>query len=455
MLQLGPDVPFLVPASPADAVNLAGDLETLMDCLHHRGRRLARAGAGRRGLIIPIFRASRRDFVQIASEILAGDSGRAPGERPGGAAQRADRGGSAIVSSASGRPRRSSSPAPPAPCRPPRVSSPPSRACRRAPSCCPVSTRTSTRTAGATIGGLGYDATDPTHTPSAGGVAPTRGHHLARPAFRRSSFSAADSCRHGARRASLARPCARPRPPIAGPRSPPTSGCRSAESGCDGLAVIEATDEREEALAIAVALRETLNDPGRTAALVTPDRALAARVSAELARWDIAVEDSAGCALSDTPAGRLARLAADAAAEDLRPLPVLAPSGASARCASDGPRRGGACRVRARNRRVARPGARAKASRACAETLAGNRLRQGRRAPRARKRIYRRRIGIWPTICCGGWSTRSRRFRRRHHGEGALDLIALTEHHRRTVEALALIHRGDEGRGSRSIRRGA
>jgi ATP-dependent helicase/nuclease subunit B len=93
---------------------------------------------------------------------------------------------------------------------------------------------------------------------------------------------------------------------------------------CDGLAVIEAADEREEALAAAVALREALEVSGRTAALVTPDRGLAARVSAELARWDVAVEDSAGVPLSDTPAGRLARLAAEAAAFDFEPVRVLA-----------------------------------------------------------------------------------------------------------------------------------
>ena len=43
-------------------------------------------------------------------------------------------------------------------------------------------------------------------------------------------------------------------------------------AGCEGLALIEAADEREEALATAIALRETLEEPGRTAALVTPDR---------------------------------------------------------------------------------------------------------------------------------------------------------------------------------------
>ncbi len=99
---------------------------------------------------------------------------------------------------------------------------------------------------------------------------------------------------------------------------------RMAAAGQEGLALIEAADEREEALAVAIALRETLAVPGRTAALVTPDRGLARRVAVELARWGVAVEDSAGTALSDTAAGRLARLAAEAAAASFEPVATLA-----------------------------------------------------------------------------------------------------------------------------------
>ena len=76
--------------------------------------------------------------------------------------------------------------------------------------------------------------------------------------------------------------------------------------------VIEAANPEEEALAIAVALREAVQD-GKTAALVTPDRALGRRVLAALQRWNIAAEDSGGDALADTPAGIFARLAAEAA----------------------------------------------------------------------------------------------------------------------------------------------
>ena len=80
----------------------------------------------------------------------------------------------------------------------------------------------------------------------------------------------------------------------------------------------------EEALAIAIALREAVADEGTTAALVTPDRALARRVLAALARWNVAVDDSGGDALADTPAGVFARLAAEAALGGLAPVNLLA-----------------------------------------------------------------------------------------------------------------------------------
>ena len=70
-------------------------------------------------------------------------------------------------------------------------------------------------------------------------------------------------------------------------------------------------------------MREVLETPGKTAALVTPDPSIARRVSAELARWGVEVEDSAGRALGETEAGALARLVLQAALE-FRPLAVQA-----------------------------------------------------------------------------------------------------------------------------------
>ncbi len=88
--------------------------------------------------------------------------------------------------------------------------------------------------------------------------------------------------------------------------------------------LIEAVDEREEALALAIALREILEEPGKTAALVTPDRDLARRVAAELTRFGLDIEDSAGEPLAATPYGILARLIALCAASDLAGEDIIA-----------------------------------------------------------------------------------------------------------------------------------
>jgi ATP-dependent helicase/nuclease subunit B len=93
--------------------------------------------------------------------------------------------------------------------------------------------------------------------------------------------------------------------------------------GLDGVAMIEAGNAEEEALAIAVALREA-DHQEKSAALITPDRGLARRVAAALGRWNVAVDDSGGDALADTPAGVFARLTAEAALGGLEPVPLLA-----------------------------------------------------------------------------------------------------------------------------------
>jgi ATP-dependent helicase/nuclease subunit B len=97
-----------------------------------------------------------------------------------------------------------------------------------------------------------------------------------------------------------------------------------AERRLTGIRALELADPAEEAQAIALALREVLETPGRTAALVTPDRALARRVSAHLKRWNVEADDSAGRPLSQTPPGTLLLAAAAAAAERFAPVPLLA-----------------------------------------------------------------------------------------------------------------------------------
>ncbi|ABE37443.1 DNA helicase/exodeoxyribonuclease V, subunit B [Rhodopseudomonas palustris BisB5] len=98
---------------------------------------------------------------------------------------------------------------------------------------------------------------------------------------------------------------------------------RLIEQGVNGLTVIEAPNSEIEALAIAVALREA-RERGQSAALVTPDRALARRVVAALGRWNLPVDDSGGDSLMETQAGIFARLAAEAALHGCEPATLLA-----------------------------------------------------------------------------------------------------------------------------------
>jgi ATP-dependent helicase/nuclease subunit B len=99
---------------------------------------------------------------------------------------------------------------------------------------------------------------------------------------------------------------------------------KPAERRLTGVKAMELADPAEEAQAIAVALREALEEPGRTAALVTPDRALAHRVSAHLKRWGIEADDSAGRPLTETAPGTLLLGLASAGAEQFAPVPLLA-----------------------------------------------------------------------------------------------------------------------------------
>jgi len=97
-----------------------------------------------------------------------------------------------------------------------------------------------------------------------------------------------------------------------------------AERRLSGIRVAELPDPASEAQAIAISLRESVETPGQTAALVTPDRNLAARVSAHLERWGIEADDSAGQPLSQTPAGALLLAAAATSVERMAPVPLLA-----------------------------------------------------------------------------------------------------------------------------------
>nr|WP_321984444.1 double-strand break repair protein AddB [uncultured Lichenicoccus sp.] len=95
-------------------------------------------------------------------------------------------------------------------------------------------------------------------------------------------------------------------------------------AGLSGVSRLDAADQQEEAAAIALVLRHALQTPGRRAALVTPDRGLAARVVVELSRFGVLVDDSAGEPLLATPPAIFLRLLAGACCEGLAPVALLA-----------------------------------------------------------------------------------------------------------------------------------
>ncbi|WP_022683186.1 double-strand break repair protein AddB [Sphingobium bisphenolivorans] len=98
---------------------------------------------------------------------------------------------------------------------------------------------------------------------------------------------------------------------------------KTADRSLAGVEALEVATSAEEAQSIAIALREAIEAPGRTAALVTPDRQLAVRVSAHLKRWGIEADDSAGLVLSRMPSGTLLIAMAEAVAERFAPVALL------------------------------------------------------------------------------------------------------------------------------------
>ncbi|MDP1026317.1 double-strand break repair protein AddB [Sphingomonas sp. KR1UV-12] len=98
----------------------------------------------------------------------------------------------------------------------------------------------------------------------------------------------------------------------------------AADRRLSGVTAIELATPAEEAQAIALALRGALEVAGETAALVTPDRALARRVAAHCRRWNIEAVDTAGQPLALLPPGTLLLALAEAAAQRFAPLALLA-----------------------------------------------------------------------------------------------------------------------------------
>jgi len=90
-----------------------------------------------------------------------------------------------------------------------------------------------------------------------------------------------------------------------------------------GLKLINCDDIRQEARVIALIIRNTLETPEKTAALVTADRNLARRVVAELRKWNIVADDSAGQPLSLTPVGIYLRLILNVLTENFSQVGIL------------------------------------------------------------------------------------------------------------------------------------
>jgi ATP-dependent helicase/nuclease subunit B len=91
-----------------------------------------------------------------------------------------------------------------------------------------------------------------------------------------------------------------------------------------GVRLMETANPEEEAQAVALLVREALEQPEKRVAVITPDRGLAARVVQHLRRWNIAADDTAGRPLSQTAAARVLLLLAEVAAEQAAPVPLMA-----------------------------------------------------------------------------------------------------------------------------------
>lgn len=95
------------------------------------------------------------------------------------------------------------------------------------------------------------------------------------------------------------------------------------KSAFDGMACLTLEHHREEADVIALRLRAALETKGQTAALISSDRALTARVAAALGRWGIVANDSAGTPLNQWPVGSFLLAVLQASVPDVSPVSAL------------------------------------------------------------------------------------------------------------------------------------
>lgn len=100
-------------------------------------------------------------------------------------------------------------------------------------------------------------------------------------------------------------------------------GAALVSGGARGMLTLEAATENEEAGAIALMLREAV-EQGRSAAVVTPDASLARRIESKLARWGIEPGVSHGAPLRETQTGRLIALLCELASDPGEPIALAA-----------------------------------------------------------------------------------------------------------------------------------
>ncbi len=95
-------------------------------------------------------------------------------------------------------------------------------------------------------------------------------------------------------------------------------------TGLSGIHLVHADTLLDEARSVAVILRNTLNTEGKTAAFITPNRALAKMVSSQMQRFGVVVDDSAGRNLKDAPSAIFLRLVLDVVRSGISPAALLA-----------------------------------------------------------------------------------------------------------------------------------
>ena len=101
-------------------------------------------------------------------------------------------------------------------------------------------------------------------------------------------------------------------------------GVEAAKAALSGLHLVATPTAHDEAEAIALIMRSVVEAPGKSAALVTPDRVLARRVAARLRSYGLAIDDSAGVPVARTVPGGFLELVASAVESDFEPSSLMA-----------------------------------------------------------------------------------------------------------------------------------